>query len=168
MTNHMNVNEARKLGRGARRAAAQNTSARWRPADAARFFFKGQCYDAGPESDTTCSLCGEYIRLVYILKVVESHSHACAQEVGKLNVGECCFAPVEAVNEKLYCQLLAAAVNLRTYIEAIERDQRIFADRQATALPEDVELTPVELSGPEEELVRQVFDALVNDGGDHA
>src|ERR1700757_4493517 len=101
MANHMNVNEAAgKLGRGARRTAAENTSARWRPADAARFFFKGQCYDAGPESDTTCSLCGEHIRLVYILKVVESHSHSCAHEVGKLNVGECCFEPVEAVNEK--------------------------------------------------------------------
>ena len=117
MANHMNVNEAAgKLGRGARRTAAQNTSARWRPADAARFFFKGQCYDAGPESDTTCSLCGEYIRLVYILRVVESHAHSCAQEVGKLNVGECCFGSVEAVNEKLHLQLLAAAVNLRTYL----------------------------------------------------
>jgi len=168
MANHMNVNEAAgKLGRGARRTAAENTSARWRPADAARFFFKGQCYDAGPESDTTCSLCGEDIRLVYILKVVESHSHSCAQEVGKLNVGECCFEPVEAVNEKLYLQLLAAAVNLRTYMEAIERDQRIFETRQQALTSEKVELPRLEAPGPEKGSVRRSLAALVSDGGDH-
>ena len=169
MASHINVNEAAgKLGRGARRPAAQNTSASWRPADAARFFFKGQCYDAGPESDTTCSLCGERIRLVYILNVIESHSHSCAQEVGKLNVGECCFEPVEAVNEKLYRQLLAAAVNLRSYIEAIERDQRIFGDRQKAVTLEEVGLPRLEVPGPDVDLVRQLFEALVNDGGDHA
>jgi hypothetical protein len=169
MANHINVNEAAgKLGRGARRPAAQNTSARWRPADATRFFFKGQCYDTGPESDTTCSLCSEYIRLVYILKVIESASHPCAREVGKLNVGECCFKPIEAVNVKLYRKLLAAAVNLRTYIEAIARDQRIFAGRQATVPSDNVELQRLEVPGPEEDLVRQLFEALVNDGSDHA
>jgi hypothetical protein len=160
MANHTNVNEASwKLGRRARRATAPNTSARWRPADAARFFFKGQCYDAGSESDTTCSFCAKYIRLVYILKVVESHS--CAQEVGKLNVGECCFEPIEAVNEKLYRQLLAAAVNLRTYMEAIERDQRIFETGQQ-ALP------GLEVLRVEEDLVQQLFEGLLSDGGDHA
>jgi hypothetical protein len=115
MANQIKHNEvAGKSGRRARSAATQNSIQRWRSADGARFLFKGQCYDAGPESDTTCSLCGGHIRLVYLLKAVESHSHSCAQEVGKLNVGECCFEPIEAVNEKLYCQLLAAAVNLRT------------------------------------------------------
>jgi hypothetical protein len=166
MANHMNVNEAAgKLGRGARRTAAENTSARWRPADAARFFFKGQCYDAGPESDTTCSLCGKQIRLCYVLQVLEA-ADLLSPEVGKLTVGECCFQPILAVNEKLHCQLLAAAVNLRTYIEAIDRDQRIFADRQAAAPSGKVELPRLEIPGPE--LVRQLFEAFVNDGGDHA
>ena len=167
MANRMNVNEAAgKLGRGARRTAAENTSARWQPADAARFFFKGQCYDAGPGSDTTCSLCGEHIRLCYVLKVLEA-ADPLLPEVGKLTVGECCFKAIEAVNQKLYRQLLAAAVNLRTYIEAIERDQRIFADRQATAPSDKVELPQLETPGPEEDLVRHLFEALVNDGGDH-
>ena len=169
MANQINVNEVEaKSGRRGRGAASKTGRERWLAADAARFFFKGQCYDAGPESDTTCSLCGEYIRLVYILKVVESHSHSCAHEVGKLNVGECCFEPVEAVNEKLYRQLLAAAVNLRTYIEAIERDQRIFGSRQEAVASEKVKLPRLEVPGPEKGSVRKSFEALVNDGGDHA
>lgn len=168
MANQINVNEvAGKTGRRARGATKRASGETWRSADATRFFFKGQCYDARPGSDTTCGLCGENIRLCYVLKVLET-TDVLSPEAGKLTVGECCFLPIKAANEKLHRQLLAAAVNLRTYIEAIERDQRIFADRQATALPEDVQLTPVELPGPEEELVRQVFDALVNDGGDHA
>ena len=169
MANQIKLNEAAgKSGRRTRSTATQNRGEAWRSADAARFFFKGQCYDAGSESDTTCSFCGGHIRLVYILKVVESHSHSCAQEAGRLNVGECCFEPIEAVNEKLYRQLLAAAVNLRTYIEAIERDQRIFGDRQPAVPSEEVKLPRVEVPGPEEGSVWQLFEALVNDGGDHA
>jgi hypothetical protein len=165
MANQIKLNEvAGKSGRRARSAATQNSIQRWRSADGARFLFNGQCYDAGSESDTTCSFCGGHIRLVYILKVVD----ACAQEVGKLNVGECCFEPIEAVNEKLYRQLLAAAVNLRTYIEAIERDQRIFGDRQQAVPSEEVKLPRVEMPGLEEGSVWQLFEALVNDGGDHA
>jgi hypothetical protein len=165
MANQIKLNEvAGKPSRRARSAATQNRGEAWRSADAASFFFKGQCYDTGSESDTTCSFCGERIRLVYILKVVD----ACAQEVGKINVGECCFEPIEAVNEKLYRQLLAAAVNLRTYIEAIERDQRIFGDRQQAVPSEEVKLPRVEMPGPEEGSVWQLFEALVNDGGDHA
>jgi len=170
MANQINVNEA--AGRSGRRAhsaaTTQDRSQRWWSPDAARFLFKGQCYDAGPESDTTCSLCGWFIRLVYILKVVESHSHSCAQKVGKLSVGECCFKPIEAVNEELYRQLLAAAVNLRTYIEAIERDQRIFGDQQKAVASEKVKLPRLGAPGPEKGSVRKSFEALVNDGGDHA
>ena len=169
MANQINVNEvAAKSGRRGRSAASKTGRERWLGTDAARFFFKGQCYDAGPASDTTCSLCGEHIRLVYVLKVIEFPPHLCAQEVGKLNVGECCFKAIEAVNKKLYRQLLAAAVNLRTYIEAIERDQRIFEDRQQDVSSEEVKLPRLEVPGPEEGLVWQLFEALVNDGGDHA
>lgn len=121
MANQINVNEiAVGSGGGAPSAAARNRSETWQSADAARFFFKGQRYDAGPASDTTCSLCGEHIRLCYVLKVLEKID-LLSPEVGKLTVGECCFQPIEAANEKLHRQLSAAAVNLRTYIEAIER-----------------------------------------------
>ena len=169
MANQINVNEvAAKSGRRGRSAASKTGRERWLAADAARFLFKGQCYDAGTASDTTCSLCAEQIRLVYVLKVMEFPSHRCAQEVGKLNVGECCFSAIEAVNEKLYRQLLAAAVNLRTYIEAIEWDQRIFQDRQDAVVPEKVRLPRLEVIGAEEDLVRQLFEGLLSDGGDHA
>ncbi len=169
MANQINVNEvAGKSGKRARSAATQNRCEAWRSADAARFFFKGQCYDAGPASDTTCSHCGEHIRLVYILKVGEPHSHSSTQVVGKLHVGECCFEPIEAVNEKLYRQLLAAAVNLRTYIEAIERDKRIFGGQQKAVASKKVKLPRLEAPGPEKGSVRKSCEALVNDGGDHA
>ena len=155
MANQINVNEvAAKSGRRGRSAASKTGRERWLAADGARFLFKGQCYDAGPASDTTCSLCGEHIRLCYVLKVLEAVDLP-SPEVGKLTVGECCFHPIEAANEKLHRQLLAAAVNLRTYIEAIERDKRIFADRQA-AVPDP------------EDLIRQLSQALLSDGGDHA
>jgi hypothetical protein len=169
MANQINVNEvAAKSGRRGRSAASKTGRKGWRAADGARLLFKGQCYDGGPESDTTCTLCGEHIRLVYILKVIESPSDSCAEEVGKLSVGECCFKAIEAVNEKLYCQLLAAAVNLRTYLEAIERDQRIFGDRQEAVASEKVKLPGLEALGVEEDLVRQLFEGLLSDGGDHA
>jgi hypothetical protein len=156
MAHQINVNEVvAKSRRGAHSAATENGGERWRVADGVRFLFKGQCYDAGPASDTTCSLCGEHIRLCYVLKVLEAVD-LLSPEVGKLTVGECCFQPIEAANEKLHRQLLAAAVNLRTYIEAIERDKRIIADRRA-AVPD-----------PEEDLIRQLSQALLSDGGDHA
>jgi hypothetical protein len=151
MANQINVNEV--AGRSGKTSG--DSIQKWRSADGARFLFKGQCYDAGPASDTTCSLCGEHIRFCYLLKVLEAVD-LLSPEVGKLTAGECCFQPIEAANEKLHRQLLAAAVNLRTYIEAIERDKRIFADRQA-AVPD-----------PEEDLIRRLSQALLSDGGDHA
>jgi hypothetical protein len=108
------------------------------------------------------------IRLCYVLKVVQDPSLPYSPEVGKLLIGECCFKPIQAVNEKLYRQLLAAAVNLRTYIGAIERDQRIFGSRQKAVASEKVKLPRLEVPGPEKGSVRKSFEALVNDGGDHA
>ena len=103
-----------------------------------------------------------------MLKVIESPSHPCSPETDKLDVGECCFRKIEAANEKLYRQLLAAAVNLRTYMEAIERDQRVFAGRQEAPESEKVELTQVQVPGPDEDWVRQLFAEIVSDGGNHA
>ncbi len=129
MANQININEvAVRSSRSGHSAAKKTGRERWRAADAACFVFKGQCYDAGPASDTTCSLCGERIGHCYVLKVLED---LLSPEVGKLTVGECCFEPIGAVNEKLHGQLFAAAVNLRSYIEAIERDKRIFGGDHA-------------------------------------
>jgi len=159
---------AKRSGRKTRRVAKSNRDERWQSADAARFLFKGQCYDAGSRIFRACDLCGEPIRLVYVLKVIESPSHPCSPEIAKLDVGECCFRKIEAVNEKLFFRLLAAAINLRTYMEAIERDRRVFAGRHEILESEEVELPQLQVPGLDEDWVRQLFEELVGDGGNHA
>jgi hypothetical protein len=151
---------SRKSGRYAGRHLGGNT---WQSGDGARFLFGGQCYDAGSGTDTTCGLCGEGIRFNYVLKVIESPSDPYSAKVGKLHIGECCFKSVKAANEKLYLRLLAAAVNLRTYREAIERDMRIFGPG---ATPENFDYSKLQLV--DEELGRELFEGLLDEGGDRA
>jgi hypothetical protein len=100
--------------------------------------------------------------------VVESPSHPCSPEIDKLDVGECCFRRIEAASQKLYGQLLAAAINLRTYIEAIERDRRVFVGRQEALEPKMVELPIPQMPGLDEDSVRQLFEEIVSGGGNHA
>ncbi|MGO9083897.1 MAG: hypothetical protein ACLQBK_01620 [Candidatus Sulfotelmatobacter sp.] len=164
MTDRINLEEvksrSRKRARHASRHVGGNT---WQSGDAGRFLFGGQCYDAGSGSDTTCGLCGEGIRFNYVLKVIESPSDPYSPQVGKMHIGECCFKSVKAANEKLYLQLLAAAVNLRTYLEAVERDKRIFGPG---ATPENFDYSKLQLV--DEELGRQLFEGLLDEGGDPA
>jgi hypothetical protein len=134
----------------------------WQSEDAARFLFGGQCYD-GSGSDRTCGVCGEGIRFNYVLKVIESPDDPYSPQVGKMHIGECCFKSVKAANEKLYLQLLAAAVNLRTYLAAVERDKRIFGPG---ATPENFDYSKLQLV--DEELGRQLFEGLLDEGGDPA
>ena len=82
--------------------------------------------------------------------------------------GNAASKKIEAVNGKLCGQLQAAAVNLRTYMEAIERDRRIFAGPQEAPESETVELPQLPVPGLGEDWVRQLFEALVSDGGNHA
>jgi hypothetical protein len=169
MVGPININGVvKRSGRKKRRVAKSNRDERWQSADSARFLYKGQCYDAGSRIFRACDLCGEPIRLVYVLKVIESPSHPCSPEIDKLDVGECCFEKIEAVNKRLFFQLLAAAVNLRTYIEAIERDRRVFVGRQEPAESEKVEFPQPLAQGLDEDWVRQLFEGIVNDGGNHA
>lgn len=136
----------------------------WLAEAADRFLFKGQCYDAGPDSETKCGLCGKHIRFCYVLKVLEL-SDPLTPEVGKAVIGECCFEPIKAANAKLYRQLLAAAINLRTFMEAVQRDKRRFS---GPGLAQDeIECSPSGVVGAEEPLNR-LFDSLIEEGGDHA
>ena len=64
--------------------------------------------------------------------------------------------------------LLAAAINLRTYMEAIERDRKVFVGRQETLESEKVELPQLQVPGLDEDWVRQLFEEILSDGGDHA
>jgi hypothetical protein len=158
---------AQRSGRKTRHIAKSNSGELWQSADAARFLFKGQCYDAGSGIFRACDICGEPIRLVYVLKAVESASHPFSPEIARLDVGECCFEKIKTANEKLYGQLSAAAVNLRTYMEAIERDRRIVAGPEEAPESETVESPQLQAAGLGEDWVRHLFEALVSDGGDH-
>lgn len=84
-----------------------------RHGDPASFFFKGQCYDAGPHSKTKCSLCGKRIRLVYILRNSSDRS---------VPSGDCCFRFFQKWNPDLFDRLLAAQLNLETVEQGIDRD----------------------------------------------
>jgi hypothetical protein len=157
----------KRAGQKTRRVAKSNRNEHWQSADAARFLFKGQCYDAGSRIFRACDLCGEPIRLVYALKAVESATHPLSPEIARLDIGECCFEKIKTVNTKLYGQLLAAAVNLRTYLEAIERDRRVFIGQQEVNESEIVEM--LQLRGPGlEDSVRQLLEALLIEGGHYA
>lgn len=95
-----------------------------------------------------------------MLKVLHS-TDSLSPEIGKLTIGECCFKPIKAVNGKLYRQLLAGAVNLRTFMEAIQRDQLIFAG----AVPElGCSSSPLDA---DEEMESQTFERIIAQGGDH-
>src|SRR5271165_4191447 len=143
MTDRINLEEvgarSRRRTRSASRHLGGNT---WQSEDAAHFLFCGQCYDAGSESDRTCGLCGEGIRFNYVLKVIESPDDPYSPQVGKMHIGECCLKSVKAANEKLYLQLLAAGVNLRTHLVAVERDKRIFG---TDATPENFDYSKLQL-----------------------
>ena len=150
------------------RIAKATKRERWQSADAARFLYKGQCYDAGSAIFRACDLCGKPIRLVYVLKVIESPAYSYSPEIDKLDVGECCFDKIQAVNKRLFFQLVAAAINLRTYMEAIERDRRVFIGQQEVNESEIVEMLQLRGPGLEEDSVRQLLEALLIEGGHHA
>lgn len=165
MTDQINLKKVRPRSNKRVRSSSQPQGEdTWQSVDAARFLYKGQCYDAGYESETTCELCRKRIRLCYVLKLVQDPSLPYSPEIGKLTIGECCFKPIKALNEKLYRQLLAAAVNLRTFIEAVERDQRIFAETGAERGKFDSSQLKLCV---DEELAGQLFEGLLYEGGDH-
>ena len=97
-----------------------------------------------------------------MLKVLDSVDPL-APEVAKLTIGECCFQPIKAINEKLYRQLLAAAINLRTFLAAVQRDTQIFAD----GVPDEIEVPPLPV-GADEDLSGEMLERSIAEGGDHA
>jgi hypothetical protein len=92
----------------------------------ARLIYKGQCYDAGSDPAAFCGACGGHIRFCYILKLLASDDVFSAKEMAKLRIGECCFHFFEKWNPALYCKLIVAKINLRTFVEAVERDKRVY------------------------------------------
>jgi hypothetical protein len=93
--------------------------------DPANLIFKGQCYDAGV-SAPNCAACNEAMQYCYVLKILGDGSKACAPEVGKLRIGECCFELIRVWNLDLYRELMVARAYLRIVAQATERDQRLY------------------------------------------
>lgn len=159
MRDTINLKDVRQRSQNRSLRKRQGTRT-WQFADAARFLFKAQCYDAGPDSETRCGLCRGEIRLCYVLKALET-ADPLAPEVGKLTIGECCFQQIKLINEKLYRQLLAAAINLRTFMEAIERDKRTFTGTAQEKVASFQSLPDTDAN------LRDLFQTLAVDGGEH-
>lgn len=86
--------------------------------DPAKFVFNGQYYDAGLQSKTKCTACGQEVHLVYVLKNDRNRS---------VPFSSCCFVYFKQWNPKVHTQLCAAAVLLGATIDAEARDKKIFA-----------------------------------------
>jgi hypothetical protein len=160
MTDKINGKEVGQRSAKRSRGKRQGTHT-WQIEDAARFLFKAQCYDAGPDSETRCGLCCQRIRLCYVLKVLET-ADPLSPEVGKLTIGECCFRSIEVINGKLYRRLLAAAINLRTFMEAIERDKEV-----CTGSAKEKVAFSQSLPVGSEATLSDLFESLATQGGTH-
>jgi hypothetical protein len=136
--------------------------------DPEKLIFKGQCYDAGA-SRPDCSICGSVMQYCYILKILGQASGACAPEVGKLRVGECCFHLIQTWNSDLYGDLTVARAYLRIVAKATERDCQLYG--QLILLNTSITEEPAKLSGtyvgpvyPEAPMLRQPGQALFRIG----
>jgi hypothetical protein len=106
--------------------------------DPTRLIYKGQCYDAGSESANICAACGGHIRFCYILKLLATNDVFSAKEIAKCRIGDCCFHYFPEWNPELYRKLVAAEVNLRTLVEAVERDKRVYGTQAMPATKDDI------------------------------
>lgn len=87
--------------------------------DPSKFVFNGQFYDAGLSSKAKCTVCGQVIHHVYVLRNDRDRSAP---------ISSCCFAYFKD-NTKLYVQLQAAQVLLGVTVAAEERHLKIFGPR---------------------------------------
>ena len=106
--------------------------------DPTLLIYKGQCYDAGTESANLCATCGGHIRFCYTLKLLASGDVFSAKEIAKFRIGDCCFHYFQEWNPELHRKLVAAEVNLRTFVEAVERDKRVYGTQTAPADKGDI------------------------------
>jgi hypothetical protein len=106
--------------------------------DPARLIYKGQCYDAGAESANLCAACGGHIRFCYTLKLLANGDVFSAKEIAKVRIGHCCFHLFTEWNPELHRKLVAARVNLHTFVEAVERDKRVYGAHTFHAAKDDI------------------------------
>lgn len=91
-----------------------------RHGDPSSFTFKGQYYDAGPQSKMKCSLCGQDMQLVYVLRNDRDRS---------VPISFCCFEYFRNWNPILHTQLLAAQLLLQVVIRGEAQDVKVYGPR---------------------------------------
>lgn len=101
-----------------------------RHGDPEAFIFKGQVWDThtatGEATGKVCGICHKPVRYAFVLKKTLGRG-ADAPEVGKLEVGPCCFRYFRGWNRELHYQLVCALEVELARTRAKERDSRIFA-----------------------------------------
>lgn len=99
------------------------------------FVFKGQVWDSrladATPGDKRCAVCNRHIRLVFILKQVQTSDPMANPEIGKLEVGRCCFHYFRKWNAKLFEELQNALLYENHREAAIRRDKKLFAEWNA-------------------------------------
>lgn len=97
------------------------------------FIYKGQVWDTrlatGAPSDRKCAVCHKHCRYVFILKKIQTSDSLVAPEVGKLEIGRCCFHYFRRWNPSLYHALKASLENELNRSRMFERDKRVFSGR---------------------------------------
>jgi hypothetical protein len=95
------------------------------------FIYKGQVWDtrlaSGEPSDRKCVVCHKHIRFVFILKKTQNENPLAAPEIGKLEIGRCCFHYFRRWNPSLFHALKAALTVELTRARAFEHDKKVFS-----------------------------------------
>jgi hypothetical protein len=101
-----------------------------RHGDPEAFVFKGQVWDTraatGEVTGRTCGICHKPVRYAFVLKKTMGKGPF-APEIGKLEIGSCCFRYFQGWNRELHYQLECALEVELVRASAKERDERIYA-----------------------------------------
>jgi len=98
--------------------------------DPASFLFKGQVWDShladSSPGDRNCDVCHRHIRFLFILKKTQTADPALPPEIGKLEIGRCCFHYFRKWNVDLFKELSVACQYELNREAAIRRDKKAF------------------------------------------
>src|ERR1700677_1154682 len=85
------------------------------------FIFKTQVWDSRLASEESshrrCGVCRRHVRFVFILKKLQIGNLRFSPEIGKLEIGACCFHYFRKWNNPFYQKLKAAYKNAVTYAQ---------------------------------------------------
>lgn len=99
------------------------------------FVFKGQVWDSRMADSTPdnkhCRVCRRKVRYIFILKLVQTADPLANPEVGKLEIGRCCFHYFRKWNVRLHGELLTAVTYEKNRQIAVERDKKRFTEWNA-------------------------------------